>query len=793
MKIKKFSQINNALSYSHFEWDKINPPTFVDKDGVIQPRDTSFVKSNIIYAENGNGKSKLVNILKALDINSSAINKHHDRIVDPQEIKVVLDGGVADIKFNTNWNREDLKGKFLFFDKYFIDNSVHSTGPDHNDTAQRKQQRGRDIVYLGNFAEYNSEIDRINSLKTLILEKSKFFFETEKAKISGILSTASLQPETLIVKRQYIETLNVDDLIPKKELLTNTEAELVKVQVSLKDKSKISALKTLQEVIGTLSLKIKSKDGNEQMIDPTAEFAFTVGRGVQATLHKINHKKEFIKLGLDFVDDKTSSCPFCEQNIRPNDLLPVVKDYQEIFDKAFSEEEKNIRFTLNTYKSLLEKLRDMQPVQINESALNELRSFTTPTSDLPSFGLTEEQKLIVQTEIDLVITKENKILDKVEGSNIEVIRTIIDSINVQIAAYNSIIKVINTQIVQLKSDSSDGKLDTKRIQLEEIVSKLKEDVFLIGNRDIFLIYFKAVDENKRNIKLAQTLERLYQAMKEKIVEEFNTFVTVYFELIKGFVKEISPSMKILDISGQATYDRRNPRDPALCGFRIEYNNQDCTGSLSEGERQVIALAFFFARLSKEVDKDKIVVLDDPITSFDAGKRKSTAELIKKQAQDYSQLFIFTCDPLFREYCLKQVPSNRNFYYILKTAGSSAIHYVPARRETIYQSFEDEFRGIDSVLGTNENVVIYGQKLRFCLETKIKEDYFGYSEDKLSNMIEQVAGKGKIKFEKLIDNKDIILEIYSYCNTGGLAHYPKDGSTSWNELKDKVKQYLALNL
>jgi len=61
------------------------------------------------------------------------------------------------------------------------------------------------------------------------------------------------------------------------------------------------------------------------------------------------------------------------------------------------------------------------------------------------------------------------------------------------------------------------------------------------------------------------------------------------------------------------------------------------------------------------------------------------------------------------------------------------------------------------------------------------------------MIDQVAGKGKEKFEKLIENKDKILQIYNYCNTGGLAHYPKDGSTSWNELKGKINEYLALEL
>ena len=251
-------------------------------------------------------------------------------------------------------------------------------------------------------------------------------------------------------------------------------------------------------------------------------------------------------------------------------------------------------------------------------------------------------------------------------------------------------------------------------------------------------------------------------------------------------------MEILDVCGEANYDRRNI-EPAQCGFKIEYNGEECTGSLSEGEKQVIALSFFFASLRKEPSKDKVIILDDPITSFDAGKRKSTAELIEKETIDFAQLFVLTCDPLFKEYCLKQLPNNRNFYYIFKTRDSSSIHYAHKNRETIYNSFESEFRDIENVDGTNENIVICGQKLRFCLETKIKEDYFGYSEDNLSNMIKKVTGRNKAEFENLFLNKDKILEIYNYCNTGGLAHYPRDGSTSWNELKGKINEYLNLKL
>ena len=76
--------------------------------------------------------------------------------------------------------------------------------------------------------------------------------------------------------------------------------------------------------------------------------------------------------------------------------------------------------------------------------------------------------------------------------------------------------------------------------------------------------------------------------------------------------------------------------------------------------------------------DKIIILDDPITSFDAGKRKSTAEVIKTETQKFDQLFVFTCDPLFREFCLKEIP-NRNFYYIFITKKSSSIPINPASR------------------------------------------------------------------------------------------------------------------
>jgi wobble nucleotide-excising tRNase len=789
VKIKKISKINNIFSFSYFEWDKINP----DKGDISNDPTDVFKKNNVLFAENGNGKSNLIKIFKSLNGENVEFTKHWDYPTISQEVKIVIDAN-SEITFTASkWKNNNLRDKFIIFDKHFINAFVHSTGVDEQDTAQRRQQRGRNIVYLGNFAKYSKEIDRFNGLKDTISKKNQFFIQTEQSKIVGLISGKSIGLEEVTKKKDEIQELNINDLQSKKEHLKKKQEELSKIENALNEKDKIKQLLLLSEIKTIFSIKtevLEHEKKKEIELKPGMLFSFTLSKGLQKTLRKISHKKDFIKTGISLLTD-TDICPFCEQKIKNGDYIHIIMDYQKIFDEAFAEEEENVRKLLLEYKAILENIRDFRAPHQNRTILDQAKPFITIEQELHDLVISEEDILSIKNELNLVLEKERRILDKIEGSGIERIKKIIETTNNLIIEYNDSIKKINEKINQIKKDIHEGKIEIQKKNTEEEISKLNMEIWFIENKEHFDKYFNALVKIESNMKVINSLENIFQKLKNKIIEEFNKFVSDYFDLIKIFVKEISPTMEIFRIEGDSRYDRRS-QEPAQCGFCIRYNGEDCTRSLSEGEKQVLSLSFFFAQLRKEGDKQKIIVFDDPITSFDAGKRKSTAEVIQKETTDFEQLFIFTCDPLFREFCLKQI-DNRNFYYIFKTQDSSSIHYVPKKRETIYDSFENEFKNIENIKGSNENVVIFGQKLRFCLETKIKEDYFGYSQDNLSNMIEKVTGKGKHKFDKLIDNKDTILQIYKYCNTGGLAHYPKDGSTSWNELKDKIKQYLNLNL
>ena len=147
MTIKKLAKINNISSYSFFDWDKINPEHGNNPNDPIDV----FKKNNVLFAENTNGKSKLVDIFKSLDGQDIKLENNWDRPTDGQEAKIIL-GDDSDINFaETGWSSQILKSKFVIFDEYFIDSFVHSIGPDCSDTPQRRQQRGRNIIYLGNF------------------------------------------------------------------------------------------------------------------------------------------------------------------------------------------------------------------------------------------------------------------------------------------------------------------------------------------------------------------------------------------------------------------------------------------------------------------------------------------------------------------------------------------------------------------------------------------------------------------------------------------------------------------
>jgi wobble nucleotide-excising tRNase len=70
-------------------------------------------------------------------------------------------------------------------------------------------------------------------------------------------------------------------------------------------------------------------------------------------------------------------------------------------------------------------------------------------------------------------------------------------------------------------------------------------------------------------------------------------------------------------------------------------------TLSEGDKRTLAFAFFIARLKADINlKNKLVVLDDPVSSFDRNRRHQSIQLIVGLAGECRQLIILSHDAYF---------------------------------------------------------------------------------------------------------------------------------------------------
>ena len=72
------------------------------------------------------------------------------------------------------------------------------------------------------------------------------------------------------------------------------------------------------------------------------------------------------------------------------------------------------------------------------------------------------------------------------------------------------------------------------------------------------------------------------------------------------------------------------------------SGQGFKNTLSSGDRNALALAFFFAMLEQEPNlSDKLVIIDDPMTSLDDHRTLTTAQEIRKMSRRTAQVIVLS--------------------------------------------------------------------------------------------------------------------------------------------------------
>lgn len=449
------------------------------------------------------------------------------------------------------------------------------------------------------------------------------------------------------------------------------------------------------------------------------------------------NNSDWIHEGIVYLQQTKNICPFCQQHIS-NALREKIESF-------FGE----------TYKIKMQELDDfvIGYKRYIEGLILKLRSIITKDISTINFEELENKLIVVQeiykNNINKLEEKQKKPSMPIEIESLKEkfleISELIEKIKKEIEENNKIYKNINEEKNDLKSKIWRFVVNELKIDLESF-NKIKLDVE------------KALKSIGNNLKKAQE----EKSKLEKEIAEKESEVTS----VKPTVNEIN---KILNLFGFTNFmlDEADKK-----GFYkvVRSDGGEAKETLSEGETTFLTFLYFYHMIKGSINnirigKDKIVVIDDPISSLDSNVLFIVSNLtkdlirdVKKGTNGMKQIFILTHNVyFFKEVTFKGRGNNKwkeEAYWIIRKLNNKT-QIKEYEENPIKTSYELLWRELDDINQTN-SITIFNTLRR------ILEYYF--------NILGGLDYEGAInKFEG--EEKIICKSLISWVNDG--SHFIND--------------------
>jgi wobble nucleotide-excising tRNase len=355
---------------------------------------------------------------------------------------------------------------------------------------------------------------------------------------------------------------------------------------------------------------------------------------------------DWVKQGHELFAEKTDGhCPYCHQ------LLPA--DFAKQLAACFDEE----------YKSDIDSLENFQQ-SYNDIFARLLTQFDNNLNcefSRIDFTVYKEQLISLKKTVQI---NQGLIQEKLDAPSrpiyLEDTSELVDSLNALIKKFNASIQANNDIIASLQEKQAECKKSVW--QHMAFLSKKELDAYRTSLKNVNAEISKLTKEQNDITQKGLSLKSQIAKLNSQIVNVDSTMETINKELL----------------------------DSGFQGFRLQKNKRDSTkyeiirddGSpahgLSEGERNFIAFLYFYHKVKgrEHADsdfKDRIVVIDDPVSSMDSTSLFIVSAIIREMIsicfnngsaskQDtpryIKQIFILTHNAFFH----KEVSYNRLKYY-----------------------------------------------------------------------------------------------------------------------------------
>ena len=579
-----------------------------------------FKKMNLIYGKNGTGKTTFTHIFRSLKgDNDLLLRKTSFDYKDSPEIQLLANADTTPTYHFQQFEWNQFEPNIEIFDVHFINDHIY-TGLEIQNTHKKKLFE----IILG---EQGIQLKQsIQDTKIRIQKGNKFVRETTKALEQTIGQT---------FKALEYADIAVDPDIEEKIEWKKQELATVKNHQLIQSKSSLKILPALKLPFDSN----KAKAVLQQSLDFISTNYLEKFQAHKAHLGMGGKAEEWLQKG--FESQYEDQCPFC---LRPmEEGIEIIKAYQQYFNATYKQLVKDI----GAIKQVLATANPTATFTQIENALalnKELLAFWEKyLSKVPQLtDISAEQKKLIAAYEKVKGSFEQKIQNPIDAVPI-------DDLLVYEEAMQQVIQQINTmnEAITDYNESIDLLKEQKDTDVAKVERELRE-LLLIQQRADPTINQYCIDLKKYTSGITKLKEQNKSKNKELNNYKEQVFKD-YLSTINRHLKHFAPYLSLQKLTSSYMGSSTEPVVKfALCIHDQEVvhtekgDKPSMKYTLSEGDKNALALFFFLTKLEMDTElSNKIIVFDDPVSSFDAGRLSKMITQLIHFGQQADQLFFLT--------------------------------------------------------------------------------------------------------------------------------------------------------
>jgi len=612
-----------------------------------QARPVEFDKISLIYGRNTYGKSTLSDIFSSLQKNNP------DSVLSRSSIPEDGNGQLIDMGFACNGENER-DGQALFqrgawerglreshllrvYDDTFFHEHVFSAGKFTRNTkvkfsdfilgeqgvqtakaiADKKAEKRR--VTLRKSALVKDAFLNIDNIDDFVaMEKPENIDEIKESRIA-------LREESSSLSRQKKEATEIKE---------RAELSIVKLDLSI-----IEDMKEINNVFQS-SLDTHHDEAKARM-DEHIKQILNGNRGAERWLQQ----------GISL--SSGDSCGFCGQTLGEDALL-LIQTYRECFDEAYEKHEADVKQNLvqlqtkvgikerNDVKAILTQndvviqvypeIKEKELFSKNHSILQESSNDIIKTIDGLEQLISGYQKSY-QQKVEIKVSNPHHATEAIDISGI---LEALDKFNQVAENYNAAIKSINSVINGFKMSINDEIINKRLSEITAAGDSISRQI-LRAEKDGACIEYNQAGHT------IVILDDEIPKLEAELRDEQSTYLDEFFNEINRYFSSLGSH----DFTLERGHDRTG--HTPVYFLKVKFRDQDVSENdldkvFSESDRRALGLAVFLASLEAMTENElakTVIVLDDPVTSFDEHRVGQTHMKLMELSDRCEQIIILS--------------------------------------------------------------------------------------------------------------------------------------------------------